>query len=203
MTSFFFLHEALDEFEEYSNFVEDQLEKQFKKLEEELEASKEVKNRSYDDISDRDHLRNELERYRDNFANITRSSLILMIYAFGERQLVVACQEVAERKNKPFNTKGGNGSIIEKAKVYLESNASVDFNPILSEWEKFDNFRFIRNCFAHDSGEIDRSISKLTGAINSITGVDDMDSKIQLDNTVASQLQKVVGGILNLVYRSI
>jgi hypothetical protein len=162
---------SLGIFEDYLKAMEDFLaqqaelirNKRLKYLEEEHGISKE----DYGKLDDADLLilhwttdlayapeYSGLSDYDDYFPKILRQSLFTSLYANLEKFLNSQCHELKRTKNLSLSLNDLNGeNTLSRARNYLTKVAQVDF-PDGKEWQIIQTYRKLRNCLAHNNGEL-------------------------------------------------
>jgi hypothetical protein len=87
------------------------------------------------------------------FTNFYRYSFIILAYAVLEDHLYRLCVALydAGRVKEPFKNCEHN---LKSYRSYIDkAAASIDVNL----WESAENLRYVRNCVAHNSGDVSRS----------------------------------------------
>jgi len=190
-------------FKYYSDFVEEQINKEIEGRERILDTNLNGENTMTEEDK-KELLENhkyETAKYKEDFINISRSSSIINIYSFAEKQLVMLCDKNTKNKNETFKKNKDKKGVINNAKDYLEK-IGIDFLILENEWKLIDDVRLIRNCFAHDAGEVEESNLALIGAINRTPGVSiNSSNEIYLEKELADLLNESVNKILDKIYR--
>lgn len=204
-----YAHYPLRMFEKYSAFVEEQLSEEVKKKEETLNSIHNGQN-SFSDEEIENILEShkyEIGIYTEEFVNISRSSLVMNVYAFAEKQLIMLCNKNAKVNQKNFNKARGSKGVIENVQTYLEENVGIDFSEYTAEWLLLNDIRLIRNCFAHNSGVTENTgmseenERKLHESIKRTDGVSiNPSAEIQLEKELAIKLCNTVSIILREIY---
>jgi hypothetical protein len=94
-----------------------------------------------------------LSDYDHYFPMIFRQSLFLALYADCEKYLNYQCQELQRMRNFSLSLKDLSGNGIIRARNYLTKVAQVNF-PDGKEWQEIQSYGKLRNCFAHNDGEL-------------------------------------------------
>lgn len=129
----------LEEFEQYINFIEFSFNQELSSLDKRIAEIADPDSR--DEFVDWHY--DEIVKYRDDFPNLLRSSLLITIYSFLEKNLLTLCGPGVHFRN----------NILEEAKDYL-INLGIDF-PVTSEsWIFIKKVKLIRNCIVHYGGDI-------------------------------------------------
>ena len=112
-----------------------------------------------------------MHKFYSSFPNILRSSLLIAVYSFFETSLVNLCKELNNTKKYSvrYNSIAGKG--IEKVKLYLTEVVEIDFPSGSIEWSKINDYRLIRNCFAHGQGKVTDDNRSLISAIKRLDSV--------------------------------
>jgi hypothetical protein len=94
-----------------------------------------------------------LSDYDHSFPRILRQSLFLALYADCEMYLNYQCYELQRIKEFSLSLKDLSGSGIIRARNYLTKVAQINF-PNGKEWQEIQTYGKLRNCFAHNDGEL-------------------------------------------------
>lgn len=125
----------------------------------------------------------------------------MSIYGFAEKELVRLCRTNAGKKGETFSKNKDYKGAIKNAKEYLETTG-MGFSELEREWEFLDNVRLIRNCLAHDAGEVGEGNENLKEAIDRTVGVSISNElqEIQLGKKLTKNLTDAVEKIIKKVY---
>jgi hypothetical protein len=86
---------------------------------------------------------------KEGFADIYFDSLIVSMFSFVEKKMLVVCHWL--EKNQLFKLNEIKGTGILKFRLYLEK-CGVDFSEIPAEWEMLVRFKELRNILVHAEG---------------------------------------------------
>lgn len=73
------------------------------------------------------------------------------------------------RLSVKFNSINGKG--IEKAKVFLSDVVNLNFPSNSPEWQRINDYQYVRNCFAHSEGIVNDEDKKLISSIERLENV--------------------------------
>ncbi|MGE1110927.1 hypothetical protein ACQJ0K_04140 [Priestia megaterium] len=103
----------------------------------------------------------EITKYKVNYPNLLRHSLITSIYSFTEERLLNACsrsgllmnvmtltdyREAVKRRTRRRDTG------IFLAREYLRDCANIDITSFSDKWKRLNAFNKLRNCIVHERG---------------------------------------------------
>lgn len=106
--------------------------------------------------------------YRSEFPAILRSSLLVSVYAFFEQKLVEECKPT---KNGLTISDIKGGSIIQRAKKYIEKVMEKEFPTNNEHWMYIREVNAIRNCIVHNGSFVELNDSKLRNIINNMENI--------------------------------
>jgi hypothetical protein len=118
------------------------------------------------------------------YPDILRSSLLISVYSFFENLLTKLCREIQVKMklSVKYNSIAGKG--IEKAKTYLTEVVGIDFPSNTMEWKQINDYKNIRNCFAHSEGVVKESDSKIRRSVQNLEAVAIMGDSFLGENIV-------------------
>jgi|SRR5699024_4451714 len=108
------------------------------------------------------------DRYKNDFPEIMRSSLLISVYSFFEQKLVSQCKPI---KNGLSISDIRGGSVIDRAKKYLEKLMEVDFPANNEHWKFLREVSLIRNCIVHNGGFVEQSSNRIRNIINDMENI--------------------------------
>lgn len=121
-----------------------------KRVSEQLREYKEIFHDEYGNLSTLAYFSDRV----DEFANILRKSFFLNLYGFFESQLEQLCHSLENYDNMPqWPTDSKLGSILDLAKPFLKE---IGFPLGYRVWQEITHYRRLRNCIVHSEGRIDR-----------------------------------------------
>ncbi|AQX56034.1 hypothetical protein [Priestia flexa] len=154
------IRSRLIDFKTYVGNIEENFENQAKQVEEVLDQyrQEEVDEEWEREFEQETDTFLELHgNYKNDFPEIMRSSMLISVYSFFESELVRECKPT---KNGLALSDISGGSVIEKAKKFLEKVKEVDFPANNEHWKFMREVTLIRNCFVHSGGSINRDSKK-------------------------------------------
>lgn len=189
----------LEKFREYSQFIEQSLNKEVQVYEKMASQYIEEEQEDFWDW----HI-DEVTLYFKDFPSIMRTSLVTSVYAFLEKKLVELC--VPGPSGEIFNSAQSGDAIINNAKRYIKSVLNKDFPSDIFAWQYIQNVREIRNCLVHNAGRIDdleeTREAKLRRIIVSMPQVEiDNHDNIFLHKEFCTDFIEYVEEILNILYK--
>ena len=90
----------------------------------------------------------------DIHKKIHRRSTVVSLYTFLESSLNHICNRLLKKKEYHKKPDKYDGSIIQKAILFLENDVNLDFQDLKLEIEFFNNLNKVRNCIVHNAGNI-------------------------------------------------
>lgn len=99
------------------------------------------------------------ERYECDFPSKIRYSFVVLLHIVLEDRLRAACDEIFRRRNLEIREKDLKGSLIERAKAFLDKVAKVSIKN-QQAWQGLKDFQMIRDCIVHANGQIELSRDK-------------------------------------------
>jgi hypothetical protein len=130
------------------------------------------------------HFIGDRHTFLVQFPSILRSSLLISVYSFLENLLTKLCRELQEKMklSVKYNSIAGKG--IEKAKTYLIEVVGIEFPSNSIEWQLINDYKNIRNCFAHSEGVVKESDNKTRRSVKNLEAVRIMGDSFLGENIV-------------------
>ncbi|WP_409174830.1 hypothetical protein [Brevibacillus fortis] len=160
---------GLNELEEYVTEIEDFLEQRLKSFDEWFEEkTKDFSEEDKDTYGE--HLSDEYHKLADAFPTTFRSSMLLNIYSFIEKELNQLCFHYGNRKDIRIELNDLRDSGVIRASKYIDKVVGINFPHELTEWKLISGvYRELRNSFAHNGGIIrEQGIQKMKEKISDL-----------------------------------
>jgi hypothetical protein len=97
--------------------------------------------------------------FEDYFPNLQRSSAVITLFAFFERELEDLCSRIQETEQYRLGVREVYGSGIERAVTYLEKVCGIDTDRGSKEWAEIRGIQLVRGALAH-GGRVDLEQNK-------------------------------------------
>jgi hypothetical protein len=122
------------------------------------------------------------EDLQATFPSILRSSLLISAYAMLENLMARICHGIAELKDHSVSLEDFHGKGIQRAKLYLNKVAQIEFPGNSQEWSRICSLGKLRNIVVH-AGRAIRPDDRLRTEFKQVPGVSvDEEGEIRLDS---------------------
>lgn len=142
----------------------------------------------------------------DIHTKIHRRSTIVSLYIFLESSLNYICKRIINKKTYLKKHDAYKGNIINKAILFLEKDANIDFSKSKLEIEFFNSLNKIRNCIVHYDGIITeynhRDIIKQIAAETDFLTLDS-EREIIIEHIYILEIIKNIGSFFDNIYNQI